>query len=55
MSQLIDKIRSWFCKHEWECISSNDVYKYEEDKYPIYHKWIYICKKCGRKRKITNR
>ena len=58
MSWLIEKIRSWFCVHEYECIDSVDVYEtfygYVPE-CPTYHKWTYICKKCGRKKIITNR
>ena len=59
MGKLIDAIRSWFCKHEWEClmdgvavyIEFSSVGPYSR---PVYYKWVYVCKKCGRKKVITS-
>lgn len=57
MGCLIDKIRSWFCKHEWEClIEKQPVYIVGDNgrrDYPQYYQWIYVCKKCGCRKKIT--
>ena len=53
MGWLIDKIRSWFCKHEYELLYECDVWDIHPE-YPAYHKWIYVCKKCGRKRIIRS-
>lgn len=53
MGWLIDKIREWFCEHEYELLCDNDVWMIHPN-YPSYHQWIYVCKKCGRKKKITN-
>lgn len=51
MGWLIDKIRSWFCKHEWECLMEEvPVYGSSLEQYPIHYKWIYVCKKCKRKK-----
>lgn len=62
MGWLIDKIHSWFCKHEFECIvEGQPVYETmfghpaELRLGPSYHQWIYVCKKCGRKKKITTK
>jgi len=52
MGKIIDIIRSWFCKHEWECIGHYDVCEFHP-KYPSYHQWVYVCKKCMRTKKIT--
>lgn len=48
MSWLIDKIRSWFCKHEWECLMEKaPVYdEYYFTGCPSYYQWVYVCKKC---------
>ena len=55
MGWLIDKIRSWFCKHEWEClVDRGAVYNRANQKYPSYYQWLYVCKKCGKKRRITS-
>ena len=48
---LINYIRSYFYKHEWELLGHNDVYDADYDKRPIYHQWIYRCKKCGCKKR----
>lgn len=39
MGWLIDKIRTWFCKHEWECLM-NKVPVYTDSNYliPGYYK-----------------
>lgn len=53
MGWLIDKIRSWFCKHEWECLMEKvPVYGTDFEQYPTHYKWIYACKKCKRKKII---
>lgn len=63
MGYLIDKIHSCFCKHEWECLVNGQAvyetmfghpYEYKHSA-PSYYQWVYVCKKCGRKRKITTR
>ena len=54
MGLIIDMIRSWFCKHEWECLREIDVYDTAWDRMPSYHKWVYVCKKCKRKKIIRS-
>ncbi len=53
MSWLIDKVRSWFCKHEWELLQKTNVYKRDniQSGIPSGFEWVYVCKKCM-KRKI---
>lgn len=56
MRWLINYIRSCFCKHEWECLISNcAVYESTSDPMPYKRYWLYRCKKCGVKNKITTR
>lgn len=56
MKWLINYIRSCFCKHEWECIASNiAVYDSDFDRLPLYHKNIYVCKKCMVKKTISTK
>ena len=56
MGWLIDKIRSWFCKHEWELLADNMVEEvYGRHTLDTYHQWIYVCRKCMKKKKITSR
>lgn len=55
MGVIIDKIRSWFCKHEWECLMDEiPVYDDFSGSRPAYHKWVYVCKKCMRKKIIKS-
>ncbi len=54
MGWLIDKIRAWFCKHEWECLMSEvPIYIYSNS-YPEYYEWLYVCKKCKKRKKIIS-
>ena len=54
MRWLINYIRSCFCKHEWECLMENGAtYMSEGDKMPYQRYWLYRCKKCGMKNKVT--
>ena len=54
MGVIIDKIRSWFCKHEWECLSQIRIYNYANNDIPCGYKWVYVCKKCMRKKTIKS-
>lgn len=55
MRRLINYIRSCFCKHDWECIAKN-IARYESEKQIPYERiWIYRCKKCGCRNKITTK
>ena len=56
MRWLINYIRSCFFKHDWECIAEN-IEKYEDLKKTIPYEriWIYRCKKCGCRNKITTK
>lgn len=47
MRELINYIRSCFCKHDWELLRETDIYLCSGDKMPMGHKWTYRCKKCG--------
>jgi len=55
MGYIIDIIRSWFCKHEWECLMEKvPVYDSYYDSIPSYHKWVYVCKKCKRRKIVKS-
>ena len=55
MGWLIDTIRSWFCKHEWECLmKAAPVYDTAWDRMPTYYKWVYVCKKCKRRKIVKS-
>ena len=58
MEWLIDKIREWFCEHEWEClVEKQPVYDIDllgnMSSFPICYKWIYVCKKCKKVKKVN--
>lgn len=53
MRWLINYIRSCFCNHEWELLTESLVYEKEIGSMPCRKVWIYRCKKCGFKNKIT--
>lgn len=58
MRKIIDYIRSLFCKHDFELLAKSDVYEAHDPYtllFPSYTKWIYVCKKCGYKKKITDK
>lgn len=59
MGKILDAFESLFCRHEYECIVSNQsVYKISvnsKQDTPAYHQWIYVCKKCGKRKKITDK
>jgi hypothetical protein len=55
MRQIIDYIRSWFCRHEWECLM--ECVPVYEDAFairPSYYKWLYVCKKCKHKKIVKS-
>lgn len=52
MRWFINYIRSCFCKHDWELLDVSEVCG-ESDKYPKRRQWLYRCKKCGNKNKVT--
>lgn len=55
MGKLIDTIRSWFCKHEWECLMDGvPVFYSTSHSIPSQYKWLYVCKKCKRKKVVTS-
>ena len=53
MRTLINYIRSCFCKHDWELLANSLVYEGDYDKRAVERVWIYRCKKCGCRNKIT--
>lgn len=59
MRTLINYIRSCFCKHDWECLLENAPVYYNTNKgniqIPDNRIWLYRCKKCGCKNKVTAR
>ena len=53
MKRLINYIRSYFCKHDWELIF--DTYAYGTSyEYPLYRMKTYRCKKCGIEKKYKS-
>jgi hypothetical protein len=54
MRTLINYIRSCFCKHEWECLLDASPAYVEGHQRPRRYIWLYRCKKCGLKNKVTS-
>ena len=52
MRKIIDYFRTLFCKHEYELLCKDTVHDLTDK--PIYIKWIYVCKKCKYKKKVTS-
>lgn len=52
MKWLNELLSKWSCHHEWEFEHQNEVYNNENDKFPYKIKKLYICKKCGKFKKI---
>lgn len=51
MRWLINYIRSWFCKHDWELIFNSEVHS---DVGEVYHCKVYRCRKCGYSRRYRS-
>ena len=49
LNKLLDK---WLCKHDWELFETHEVYTTFEFNMPEYHVYIFICKKCGKIKKV---
>lgn len=52
MKWIINYIRSCFCEHEWEHITTNKIWTSKSDEMPSEYHIIYRCKKCGYVQKI---
>lgn len=52
MGNIIDIIRSRFCKHDWELIESGTVYDFYDIKkqLPLGSKYVFVCRNCKRKK-----
>lgn len=49
---IINLINKWACHHDWELKKEIEV---ECDYGTIYHKFIYVCKKCGKFKTINSK
>ena len=62
MGKLIELIQQWFCIHEYELLREielyDNVYTFDEhlERQTVLrgYKWVYVCKKCKRKKVITS-
>lgn len=54
MGWIIDYIRSCFCKHEYDLVEHAVIYDFFDirKQLPIGERMTYICKKCGRVKKV---
>lgn len=48
---IINLINKWACCHDWQLEKEIEV---ECDNRTIYHKYIYVCKKCGKFKTINS-
>lgn len=44
--------KKFLCCHEWEQIKESELYWSETDKRPTWAEITFLCKKCGRFKKI---
>lgn len=44
--------KKWSCCHEWELVNKTRVYKYGERGMPYRIEATFVCKKCGKFKKI---
>ena len=49
---IINLINKWACCHDWQIKKEIEV---ECDDEGVYHKFIYVCKKCGKFKTINSR
>lgn len=47
MSWIINRMRMWFCKHEFEDLGRIKTYFTESNSMPMKIENVYRCKKCG--------
>lgn len=52
MRWLTDYIHSCFCKHDYQLIYHSTAYENDYDIRPLGDKYVYICKKCMKKKII---
>ena len=53
MKDIIKKLlEKWSCKHDWELFKHIKVYDEFSNDIPCGHKYIFICKKCGKIKRI---
>jgi hypothetical protein len=49
---LINLINKWACCHDWQTKKEIEV---ECDGGTLYHKFIFVCKKCGKFKTLNSR
>ena len=49
---IINLINKWACCHDWQIKKEIEV---ECDDGGVYHKFIYVCKKCGKFKTLNSR
>ena len=49
---IINLINKWACCHDWQLIREIEV---ESDGEIVNHKFIYVCKKCGKFKTLNSR
>ena len=55
MKDILNKIlEKWLCKHDWELFKHIEVFDEFSNDIACAHKYIFICKKCGKIKKIRS-
>ena len=55
MKEIINKLlEKWMCKHDWDLFKHIKVYDEFSKDMASGHKYIFICKKCGKIKKVKS-
>lgn len=55
MKEIINKLlEKWMCKHDWDLFKHIQVYDDFSGDMASGHIYIFICKKCGKIKKVKN-
>lgn len=53
MKELLKRLlNKWTCCHEWVEYKKINVYEDGYGDIPVYYKYLFICKKCGKMKKV---
>lgn len=54
MKELIKQLfNKWSCSHEWDQLEEIATYESAHSSRPYKRTYLYVCKKCGKFKKIT--
>lgn len=53
MKEYLKKLLTkWLCCHQWEQQARINCYDEDDDSTPAYYLYMFICKKCGKIKKV---